>query len=68
MSVPAEAAKKPALKIVQSKAKSIGETLDGLKSKELVVGLSGPLGCGLKALGELFEASLEDIGYTVVKI
>jgi deoxycytidylate deaminase len=44
------------------------EKLGALKSRELVLGFSGPIGSGLKAIVELVATQLIESGYIVVRI
>jgi deoxycytidylate deaminase len=50
---------------------STGNASDDLKSRlsqELIIALSGPVGCGIPSVKDTLEAALKDRGYTVVHI
>lgn len=47
---------------------SLKETLSQRQSKELVVALAGPLGCGIKQVKRLLTDELKSAGYEVVDI
>lgn len=47
---------------------SAGDSLAPRRSNELVVGLSGPVGCGIAAVADELEQALKKRNYTVVRI
>lgn len=48
--------------------RSLKETLSQRQSKELVIALAGPLGCGIKQIKRLLTDELQSAGYEVVDI
>lgn len=45
-----------------------GTLFDKLASRELVIGLSGPLGSGVSEVGDVVSGQLRELGYEVVKL
>lgn len=48
--------------------KTLQKILDGLKSKEIVISFSGPLGSGLKDVSTVLTGKLKELDYEVVPI
>jgi len=48
--------------------KTLGETLSSRLSKELVIALSGPIGCGIKQIKHTLKEQLTSAGYNVIDI
>lgn len=51
-----------------SHTQTLKETLSKRLSKELVISMCGPLGCGIKQIARALKDQLQEAGYTVVTI
>src|SRR5262245_39963940 len=52
----------------QKQKRPLKERLDDLKSKELVISFSGPIGSGLKDVIDVLTSKLTELNYTVVPL